>query len=139
MLTGTFRHTVDGKNRFFIPAKHREQLGESFMIVRGIDPCLTIYSMNEWEKFNEKLEALPRAKASAIARFIYADATDVQPDSQGRIILPPTLLAYAGIEKNAVVIGCGKYSEIWAEDKYDAYRENENAADIQSLMLELGF
>ena len=98
MLMGKFTHNLDAKNRLFIPAKHRDQLGETFVITRNIDKCLSVFSMEEWEKYTDKLEQLPSTQAREIARFIYSNAADVQPDSQGRVLIPAELLAYAGIE-----------------------------------------
>lgn len=139
MLMGKFTHNLDAKNRLFIPAKHRDQLGENFVITRNIDKCLSVFSMEEWEKYTDKLEQLPSTQAREIARFIYSNATDVQPDSQGRVLIPSELLAYAGIEKGAVVVGCGRHAEIWAEEIWNEKNNSESEESLTDLMIRLGF
>ena len=139
MLMGKFTHNLDAKNRLFIPSKHRDQLGESFVITRNIDKCLSVFSMDEWEKYTDKLEQLPSTQAREIARFIYSNAADVQPDSQGRVLIPAELLAYAGISKSAVVVGCGRRAEIWAEEIWNERNSCEKTDSLTDMMIELGF
>ena len=115
MFLGEYSHALDAKNRIFIPAKYREELGETFVITKSIDKCLTVYTMAEWEKLKEKLDSLPAAKSRQIKRFMFANASDVQCDAQGRTLLSASLREYAGIEKNTVIIGVGSYLEIWSE------------------------
>ena len=138
-LMGRYSHTLDAKFRVFIPAKHREILGDRFVITKNIDDCLSVYSMEEWEKYTDKLEQLPSTQAREIARFIYSNATDVQPDSQGRVLIPAELLAYAGIEKGAVVVGCGRHAEIWAEEIWNEKNNSESEESLTELMIRLGF
>lgn len=138
MLTDQFRHSIDGKNRVIIPAKHREQLGPVFMITKSVDNCLTVYSMDEWKKYSEKLDALPKNKTAAVRRFIYTNASEVTPDQQGRVILSAELRKFAGIDKNIVIVGCGHYAEIWAEERWEELNNEENLADIAALMDEYG-
>lgn len=139
MLMGKFTHNLDAKNRLFIPAKHREQLGETFVITRNIDKCLSVFSMEEWEKYTDKLEQLPSTQAREIARFIYSNAADVQPDGQGRVLIPADLLTYAGIQKSAVIVGCGRHAEIWAEEIWNADSDADKADALKELMINLGF
>ena len=139
MLMGRFVHTLDAKKRLFIPAKHREQLGESFVITRNVDKCLSVFSMDEWEKYTDKLEQLPSTQAREIARFIYSNATEVQPYGQGRVLVPADLVAYAGIQKGAVIVGCGRRAEIWAEEIWSENSENEQSDALKDLMISLGF
>lgn len=139
MLMGKFTHNLDVKNRLFIPAKHREQLGETFVITRNIDKCLSVFSMTEWEKYTDKLEQLPSTQAREIARFIYSGAAEVQPDGQGRVLIPAELLEYAGIQKSAVVVGCGRRAEIWAEEIWNERNGNAASDSLTELMINLGF
>lgn len=139
MLVGKYRHSLDGKNRLFIPAKHREQLGEKFVITRNVDQSLSVYSMEEWEKYTEKLSVLPKTQARTIARFIYSNASEVVPDSQGRVIITPELKEFAAIEKNAVIVGCGDYSEIWSEERWNEQNGEEEIEDVKALMMSLDF
>ena len=139
MLMGRFVHTLDAKKRLFIPAKHREQLGDSFVITRNVDKCLSVFSIQEWERYTDKLEQLPTTQAREIARFIYSNAAEVQPDSQGRVLIPGELLEYAGIVKSAVVVGCGRRAEIWAEEAWNEKNNAEASGSLTELMINLGF
>lgn len=138
MLTDRFEHSLDGKNRLIIPAKHREQLGPVFMITQSIDNCLQVYSMEEWKKYSDKLDALPNKKLAAVRRFIYSNASEVTPDSQGRVVISPALKRFAGIEKNVVIVGCGNIAEIWAGEKWEEINSEDNLASVAELMDEYG-
>lgn len=139
MFSGEFKHTLDTKNRLFIPAKHREELGESFMVAKSIrENCLKVYSMEEWEDYISPILKMERKASEAILRALHRDAALVTPDSQGRIVIPVALVEYAHIQKTAVVVGCGKYAEIWSEEDYNAMVAEENIADIKALLESYG-
>ena len=139
MFSGEFKHTLDTKNRLFIPAKHREELGESFMVAKSIrENCLKVYSMAEWEEYISPILKMERKASEAILRALHRDAAQVSADAQGRIVIPAALVSYAGILKTAVVVGCGKYAEIWSEERYNAMVEGENMADIKNLLESYG-
>ncbi|MBM7608262.1 MraZ protein [Lysinibacillus composti] len=120
---GEYQHSVDTKGRLIVPSKFREQLGNTFVITRGLDNCLFGYPMDEWRKLEEKLKELPMTKkdARAFARFFFSGATEVEIDKQGRINIPSTLSTYAKIEKECVVVGVSSKIEIWAKDAWEAY------------------
>ena len=135
MLSGEFKHTLDPKKRLFIPAKHREELGESFMIARSIrDNCLKVYSMSEWDKYIEPILKMDRKDSEVILRTLHRNAAQVTPDAQGRIVLPVSLIEHAKITKGAVVVGCGTYAEIWSEEEYFANVEGENFEEIRATL-----
>ena len=139
MLSGEFRHNLDAKNRIFIPAKHREELGESFMVAKSIrENCLKVYSMTEWEEYISPILKMERKASEAILRALHRDAAQVTPDAQGRIVLPAALVVYAGITKGAVVVGCGKYSEIWSEETYEDMVNGEDLAGMKDLLESYG-
>ena len=142
MLSGEFRHNIDPKNRLFIPAKHREELtlgNECFMVAKSIrENCLKVYSMSEWEEYISPIRKMERKDSEKILRALHKDAAQVSPDSQGRIVLPPTLVQYAGIVKGAVIVGCGAYGEIWAEEAYEAMLEEENLEGMKELLESYG-
>ncbi len=139
MLSGEFKHNMDTKNRLFIPAKHREELGETFMVAKSVrESCLKVYSLEEWERYIEPIVKMERKNSEAILRALHRNAAQVAPDSQGRIVLPPSLIEYAEIEKGAVVVGCGKYAEIWSEEAYDAMVGDEDMADLKDLLESYG-
>ncbi|MBS4960054.1 MAG: division/cell wall cluster transcriptional repressor MraZ [Clostridiales bacterium] len=138
MFMGEQQHTIDAKGRLIVPAKYREGLGEKFVVTKGLDQCLQVYPMEEWEKFEKKLEALP-SKAMKIVRFFTSGATECELDGQGRIMIPPTLRAYAGLEKEIVSIGVVNKVEIWNRDRWNEYNQNIfEDEDMSDIMNELG-
>ena len=135
MLTGEFRHSIDAKNRIFVPAKLREELGETFMVACDIrETCLKVYSLEGWAAYIAPIKALPREVSEQALRFLHRTAAQVSPDSQGRVLLPPALVEHAQIEKNAVVVGCSDYAEIWAEAKYEAKVASEDLDALRRVL-----
>ena len=135
MFGGEYRHNKDSKNRVFMPAKLREELGETFVIAKDIrEKCLKVYSLEGWEEYIAPLKAQNRKLSEKILRFLHASLAQVTPDSQGRVVIPQELVEYAAIERNIVVVGCGEYAEIWAESTYD---ENKAEIDLSKLIDEL--
>ena len=134
LFVGEHKHSLDAKNRLFIPAKYRDMLGDSFYITRKMEKCLAIYSESEWSKLTDKLNTLPDSVVGSIKQFLYSKTISVSPDSQGRVVLPPELLTYAGIEKNTVIIGVGDHLQIWSDGLWE---EKENAIDTAALMEQL--
>lgn len=143
MLSGEYRHTVDSKNRLFVPAKHREELGAALKVARTPrENCLRIYSISAWDTFCEKIcEKLNGREADATMRFYNRNAATVEPDAQGRITVPAELFSFAGVDKehrDVVVVGCGGYAEIWSEANYKKLVEEENADFISALLDSVG-
>ena len=142
MLCGEYKHAIDAKNRLFIPAKYREQLGESFIVIRGSEGderFLTVYSQDEWKEIEAKLASMPRSSTRGLNRFWGRNGLEATPDSQGRILLSPSLVEYVGFGKSAVIIGCGSYLEIWSEEGYERMVAAEDEAAMEQQMKELGF
>ena len=137
MLSSEYRHGVDPKNRLFIPSKHREVLtreDECFVVTAAMrDKCLRIFSMGEWKEYASAYEKFQGKERPKLLRRLYKDMITPTPDSQGRIVLSPALLEYAGITKNAVIVGCGKYAEIWDEETYDAMMA-EDDSELDAIM-----
>ena len=123
MFIGEYHHTIDEKGRIIIPAKFREDLGESFIVTRGIENCLFVYSKENWAKITDKLNSLPFTKKDArnFNRFFMSGATDVELDKQGRVNLPSPLISYASLLKDCVVIGTGDRLEIWSEESWNSF------------------
>lgn len=121
MFIGQFEHNIDKKGRMFIPAKFKDGMGEKFVLSQGLERkhCLFIYTMDEWDKLNEKIADQPYAKARKLQRFLYAGAAEVECDAQGRVLLPQNLRAYADLTENAVVVGTGKHIEIWNKENWE--------------------
>ena len=138
MLTGKYNHSLDAKNRIIIPPKLKEQLGDTITILRGSDKCLTMYSAEEWENYARKISEMPKTKVRELTRYLYSNSLEVQPDSQGRVMLPPEMLNYAGITKNVITVGCGKYAEIWSEEVWNEQHLDEEPENFTEMLLELG-
>lgn len=118
--------------RLIIPSKFREQLGEEFVLTKGLDGCLSIYPNDEWAAFEEKLRALPLTNKNArtFSRFFVAGATSCELDKQGRILVPATLREFAGLEKDVVLTGNINRIEIWSKEKWN---ENSNYDDMDAI------
>ena len=138
-MTGQYQHSIDAKGRLFIPAKLREELGETFYVTMGMDGCLSVYSDVSWAKFTEKFESLPYTKTKSM-RALFANAAKCEPDSQGRILIPAKLRAYAALEKDVVVIGVSNRAEIWNAQRWQAVEDEElDPAKLFAAMEELDF
>ncbi|SEN63671.1 MraZ protein [Amphibacillus marinus] len=143
MFMGEYKHNIDVKGRIIMPAKFRDDLGESFVVTRGLDACLFVYPMTEWRILEEKIKKLPLTKkdARAFTRFFFSGATECEIDKQGRINLPSALRDYAKIEKACAVIGVSNRIEIWSDDIWTNYIDESanDFAEIAENMMELDF
>ena len=134
MLMGEFHHNIDDKGRLVIPTKFREELGDSFVIARGIEKCIYVYSMTEWEKLVSKLNTLPFTKKDArtFIRSFFSGATVCEFDKSGRINITSPLVSYAGLEKECVIIGVNDRLEIWNESAFDNFL-NDNSEKLEDI------
>lgn len=142
MLIGEYEHSIDTKGRLIMPSKLKEDIGEKFVVTKGLDGCLFVYSQTEWKIFEDKLRAFPLTNkdARALIRFFLAGAMECEIDKQGRFVIPSNLREFAGLEKEVVVIGVLNKIEIWSKEKWLQYREEENnsADEIAEKMSSLG-
>ncbi|MDF3824427.1 division/cell wall cluster transcriptional repressor MraZ [Enterococcus faecium] len=142
MLMGEFQHNIDAKGRLIVPSKLREELGEKFVLTRGLDGCLFGYPMSEWENLEAKLNEMPLAKKDArtFVRFFYSAATECELDKQGRINIPSTLRNYAALTKRCVIIGVSNRIEIWDETRWEDFsaEAEENFDEIAENMIDFG-
>lgn len=134
MLMGEYHHSIDEKGRMIIPSKFRVELGESFIVTRGLENCLFVYSNSEWEKITNKLNKLPFTKKDArnFNRFFLSGAIEVELDKQGRINISNPLATYANLEKDVVIIGVGDRLEIWAKDRWENFFD-ENSDTLSDI------
>lgn len=134
MFMGEYRHSLDAKNRMIIPAKFRDELGNTFVVTKGLDGCLTVYTSSQWTKIIEQLEKLPTTKKEArqYVRYLTSKASECELDGQGRIQLPQVLVSAADIKKKCVVVGAADHVEIWSEERWNAYEE-EAAESFESI------
>ena len=141
MLFGGFDHKIDKKGRVFIPSAFREELGESFIICRGIygKRCLCVYSAEEWSRLVEQIGTLPSAKSSTVKRVLQDGAFNVEFDTQGRILVPTTLREYAGFDSEVHIIGMDTNLEIWDSSLWSSESTENTLESISSVMEELNF
>lgn len=134
MFMGEFHHNLDEKGRLIIPSKFRNELGNKFIVTRGMEKCLFIYSIKEWNNMIEKLKPLPFTKKDArtFMRMFLSGATECEIDSNGRINISIPLINHANLEKECVIIGVNERIEIWSKSEFeDFYKSNiDNFSDI---------
>jgi len=135
MFMGQFNHTIDPKNRLFVPAKFREELGESFVITAGLDGCLYICTKSDFEEFASKLAQLPFTRETReLERFFMANAAECEQDKQGRFIIPTNLRELAGITKDIVFVGVISKIEVWSKERFEHQSPNASAEEIAEKM-----
>ena len=143
MLIGEFHHNIDDKNRLIIPAKFRDEIGDKFVLTRGLDGCLFIYSLSNWEKIVDKLKNLPFTKKDArtFMRFFLSGATICEFDKQGRININTSLIEYAKIKKECAFIGVNDRLEIWALEDFNNLMDDnkDNLSDIAENLFSMDF
>ena len=140
MFMGEYNHTIDTKGRLIIPSKFREQLGEEFVVTKGLDGCLFVYGNEDWTNFEEKLKTLPLTSKDSrqFVRFFLAGAAEVEVDKQGRILLPANLREFAGLEKDVLLAGVGNRIEVWSKERYLGEAVSEDMDGIAERMADLG-
>ncbi|MEK7514984.1 MAG: division/cell wall cluster transcriptional repressor MraZ [Patescibacteria group bacterium] len=142
MLIGEYQHTIDAKKRLAIPSKFRRELGERAVVTRGVDACLFVFPLQQWEVLAERIANLPvtQGDSRSFARLMLSGATEVEFDSLGRVLLPDHLKSYAGLTRSVVVAGLYKRLEIWDADAWErTKRELEKNSDrIAEKLGELG-
>lgn len=133
VFMGEYHHTMDDKGRLTIPSKIRYELGEQFVVTRGLDGCLFVYKANDWEELIKSYKNLPNVKdARNFMRFFLSGASKMEFDKQGRINLSTPLIKYADLQKDCTIIGVGDRLEIWSQERWNNFiTENEdNLSDM---------
>ncbi len=139
MFMGEYNHTIDAKGRLIVPTKFREQLGEAFVITKGNDGCLAIYTNEAWETFLGKIQTLPANNhIRTYVRNIVGSSVEVVTDKQGRILVPGNLREHAGLDKDVVLVGVIDKIEVWDKERWQAQTNISNMDDIAEEMAELG-
>lgn len=131
MLQGEYRHTLDAKNRLVAPSKVREELGSKFYITKGFDKCLYIFPEESWMKFVQKINGLPASqeKVRRVQRRFIGSSQECEPDKQGRFLIPANLREYAQITKEVMFVGLYDRIEVWSQEKWDEYNDEEESMD----------
>ncbi len=140
MLMGEYSHSLDVKGRLIMPAKLRQDIGDKFILTKGLDGCLFAFSQTEWLNFEEKLKSLPLSDKNArnFVRFFLSGATECEIDKQGRFLIPNNLREAAKLEKDAIIIGVGTRLEIWNKETWERCDEEISADEIAENMANLG-
>jgi len=140
LLIGEYEHSLDVKGRLIMPSKFRDDIGEKFIITKGLDGCLFAFSADEWKKFEEKLSTLPISNKDArlFTRFFFAGAIDCELDKQGRFLISSNLREFAGFIKDVIIVGMNSRIEIWSKEKWQECEDNISADDIAEKMEMLG-
>lgn len=141
MFLGEFKHTIDDKGRLTIPAKFRGVLSSGLVLTRGFDRNLMVYPVTGWENLAERIMArsLTDRRVREFRRRIFSGATDLRPDKQGRILIPPYLRQFAGLKGSVVVAGMYDYIEIWGDTAWQAQREKIENPEDAGYWEDLGF
>ena len=143
MLMGEYLHTIDDKSRLTMPSRFREELGDTFVVTRGLDNCLFVYPQSEWQALENKLKTLPmtQSNARAFVRFLFSGATECSLDRQGRVLIPQNLRDYARLEKETVIIGVSSRVEIWSKQVWEHYAKEaeESFETIAEQLADLDF
>ena len=142
MLLGEYQHSIDAKGRVILPAKLREELGDTCIATKGLEKCLFVYPKQEWSMIENKLKQLPLAKAEARAfvRFFFSGAAELECDKQGRVLVPANLREYAALDKDIVVIGVLNRIEIWDKSAWEIYNNQigPTVNEIAEHLVDLG-
>lgn len=127
---GEYRHSLDVKGRIIIPARFRDELKENFVVTRGLDGCLTVYTQEQWQCVFEQLKKLPNTKRETrmYIHMLTSKAVECNPDGQGRILLPAALIQEAKIDKECVIVGVADHVEIWAKDRWENYYDEASSS-----------
>lgn len=138
-VTGEYQHALDNKGRIFIPARLRDELGQATYVTLSMDRCLSVYSEESWNSLIQKVNALPFVRQRKM-RPLFAHAVRCELDAQGRILLPQNLRDWAGLQKNATVVGCNNHAEIWDCESWQSVLEEEMSPEnIAAVLEELEF
>ena len=135
VFLGEYRYSLDAKLRVFIPVPFREELGNEFILCKGLDRSIRLYPLGSWSKFVEKLCDLPDAEAQEIKLFFFASARQVSLDTQGRLLISQIYREHAGIEHDVCVLGNNNRAEIWAAEAWDSFKDSKS---IKEQMIKLG-
>lgn len=138
-MRGEFKSTLDIKGRMNFPIKLREELGSSFFISKTIgERCIKVYSKEDWSALVEMIHQMPQVKTAEIQRYLFGSAYEVEPDKQGRVLIPQPLREYAGLQTDIVIVGLEGRAEIWDKAQWEAFNNSINKEDLLAVAMEMG-
>jgi len=128
VFIGEYSHALDAKSRLIVPAKFRVELGDKFVMTRGLEGCLFVFPEDKWQIIAEKISSLPLMKKDArkFSRLFLSGASEAEPDKNGRFIIPPTLIEHADLQKECTIIGVQNRIEIWSKERWDAFNDTSD-------------
>lgn len=139
MLLGQYDYTIDPKGRLNFPAKFREEMGERFIITRWLDQCLVAFPQSEFEKMAEKIMSRGVSKNRDLQRYLFSAAAEVEPDKQGRILIPAKLRLHAGLDKDVTIVGSMNHAEIWNTEAWNRQQDGLDPSSIEEMIDQLDF
>ena len=140
MLLGYHKRTVDPKGRVILPREFREELGPGLVVTKGLDNCLFVFSVKEWEKLVTRIEEMPSGDEATrrFTRLFFSNASRLLPDGQGRVLIPPHLRETAGLSKEVVIVGLSNKAEIWDPGNWEEYKK-KSSEQFDHSASEIGF
>ena len=140
MFQGEYQHGLDTKGRLILPVRIREELGTQFVLTKGLDGWLFIFTPSAWMDFSDKLNQLPTSSKEArkLKRYFIGSSIECETDKQGRFLIPPVLRNFAEIDKEVTILGVSDKIEIWSTERYEEY-QNEDDMSIEDIAGELDF
>ncbi len=139
-MRGEYKSTLDAKGRMNFPVKLREELGDVFMVSKTVDDknrSLTLYTMEDWNELENKINSLPSVKTKGLRRYLITSSYEIEPDKQGRALIPQPLREFAGLKEDIVIVGVGKRAEIWDKAAWDAMNGSMDLAELTQTAIEL--
>ena len=137
-MRGEFKSTLDAKGRMNFPVKLREELGKSFVISKTIgEKCIKVYSKEDWDSLVESIRHMPQVKTAEIQRFLFGSAFEVEPDKQGRVLIPAPLREYAELQTDIVIVGLEGRAEIWDKQRWDGFNDSLNMDELMAAAMEM--
>ncbi|MCR4780472.1 MAG: division/cell wall cluster transcriptional repressor MraZ [Ruminiclostridium sp.] len=139
-MRGEFKSTLDAKGRMNFPVKLRDELGDVFMVSKTVsegEASLTLYTKSDWDELEKKLNELPQTKTSILRRFLLTSAFEIEPDKQGRALIPQPLREHAGLKDDIVIVGVGKRAEIWDKTTWDNMNSTINTKALVDVAMDL--
>lgn len=138
-MLGIHNHSINAKGRMNFPAKLLDELGNKFVLTVGLDGCIFVYSIESWEKLSEKIQSYPIAQSRQLARLLFGNACEVEPDAQGRIIIPKNLRDYAGLSQAVIVIGSSTHAEIWDAERWNKQMDIDVQQTLTDCITDMQF
>ena len=139
MLIGQVQHSLDAKGRLIIPQRFRSDLGDRFVATRGLDGCISLYPMEEWERLAQQIRSAPIAEGRTMQRYFFGFAEEQQPDSQGRVLISAKLRQIAGLQKEVVIVGVESHVEVWYAQAWERVEGSVEDEDVIAALSRSGF